>query len=519
MLEAYRPLRHDDPEEHWHFTDEELAAAEDIDGIESFKQQSVGIDIGSSTSHLIFSELVLRRDSSSSRFVVAGRRLLYRSAILLTPYKTPTEIDTDRLLGFIERAYESAGVDAANIDAGAVVITGEALKKENARPILERFSREAGKFICASAGPHHEALLAAHGSGAVALSRDNDWRVLVIDIGGGTTKLGLIADGKVQSTAAINIGARLVAFDDIDRLTRIEEPARLVLGDEGNSLALGEPITLAQMHTLTRRMVDSLFDVILGRPYSTLTDELMITEPLVGYEGIDTIDRIVFSGGVSEYVYGRDSVAYGDLGPLLGRGIRARLEELGHGASLATSPAGIRATVIGAGEYTVQASGNTTFISNPQVLPIYAMPVIKPDLANSSDIGEATAAALRKIDLDGFQEGLALALELSEELTYPYLRRVVDGIATLVGGANPQVHTLFLILAQDVARTIGSILKEELALPAEIVAIDGIDVGELDYVDIGQPVGKTGVVPVTVKSLVFPTSIKLPAPQAPSLRF
>src|SRR5687768_6862021 len=170
MLDALRPLRHDDEEDHWHYEDDPDAIVEDIEGMESFKQQSVGIDIGSSTSHLIFSELTLRRDRMTGKYSVAGRKTLHRSAILLTPYRSPTEIDSDRLKGFFDRTYAAAGMTPADVDAGVVVITGEALKKENARPILEMFSREAGKFICASAGPNHEALLAAHGSGAVAHS-------------------------------------------------------------------------------------------------------------------------------------------------------------------------------------------------------------------------------------------------------------------------------------------------------------------------------------------------------------
>ena len=174
-------------------------SSEEIEGLERFTLNSVGIDIGSSTTHVIFSRLVLRRQgvTLSARYVVTNREVLYRSPILLTPYLTATLIDTDQVKKFIERSYKEAGFEPGDIDTGAAVITGEALKKENSRPILEYFSRESGKFICASAGPMHEALLAAYGSGAVALSQHHRNAVLDVDMGGGTTKISLIRSGEI----------------------------------------------------------------------------------------------------------------------------------------------------------------------------------------------------------------------------------------------------------------------------------------------------------------------------------
>src|SRR5919106_6777391 len=159
-------------------------SAEEIEGLEVFNINSVGIDIGSSTSHLIFSRLTLRRDAADSRFKVTDRQVIYRSAIMLTPYLSGTLIDAAKIEQFIHQAYQETGLTPEGIDTGAVVITGEALKKENAQPITELFAKESGKFICASAGPNHEALLAAYGCGAVALSQSEQATVLNIDMGG-----------------------------------------------------------------------------------------------------------------------------------------------------------------------------------------------------------------------------------------------------------------------------------------------------------------------------------------------
>ena len=499
---------HDDPEEHVHNLQEmQVLETEDLLGLEAFRQKSVGIDIGSSTSHLIFSELMLRREGFSSRFRVTERKVLFQSRILLTPYVSGTLLDVQALQAFIEDTYRTAGVQPDDIDGGAVVITGEALKKENAEPIAKMFSRQAGKFICASAGPNHEALLAAYGSGAVGQSLENGWRLLNVDIGGGTTKLAVIDRGEVLETAAISVGARLIAFDETGTLTRIEGPARAILGADEDRLRLGARVSPEIKSTLVERMTDSLFDLVLAREPSALTHELMVTEPLTAYRGIATVDRVVFSGGVSEYVYGRSNVAYGDLGPELGEAIRARLKELGNPKLVTNSPSGIRATVIGAGEYTIQASGNTSYLSSRDLLPVHGLKVVKAEKTAPELLGQAVARALRKFDLTSYGEGLALAISLDDTLNYPYLRNIAEAIKRTVESAEPALAVLFLILDKDVAKVLGSILKEELHLAPDVIALDGIDLGDLDYIDIGRPMGATEILPVTVKSLVFPNRL------------
>src|SRR5262249_27163034 len=186
---------------------------------------TVGIDIGSSTSHLMFARVHLSRLATglSSRFVVVERKILFQSPILLTPYLPDFTIDTQKLSVFIERSYASACLTRAKVDSGAVILTGEALKRKNARAIAELFSAESGKFVCASAGHHMECQMAAYGSGAVRLSRDRSKTVLNVDIGGGTTKLALIRNGELLATVAIAVGGRLMVEQPDTGLTRIEE--------------------------------------------------------------------------------------------------------------------------------------------------------------------------------------------------------------------------------------------------------------------------------------------------------
>lgn len=502
---------HEDHEfpDHIHWQEASAAGhvhAEDIEGLEMFKLRSVGIDIGSSTSHLIFSVLTLRRQgaSLSAQFKVTNRAVLYRSRILLTPYRSSTLIDVDILRDFFQAEYAAAGLTPEQIDTGAVVITGEALKKENAQPISEMFAHEAGKFICASAGPNHEALLAAYGSGSVALSEARGWTVLNVDVGGGTSKLSLIRNGAVVETVAVNVGSRLIAFDEASVTNRVEEPARWIMQGLGSDVDFGVWVDEADKDRFAESMATVLFDVMGGGSLSPLSQSLMITSSLEGATDLAGVDAVVFSGGTSEYVYGSATPAFGDLGPFFGRHIRARLSQPPFTGLLQPPVEGIRATVIGAGEYTIQVSGNTSYLSSLDPLPSFGLKVVHvPE--SEGDLPRAIQRSLEKFDLTELSPDLAVALTIPPHPNYQALRRVAEDLVTVIGQSAAAAGPLFLVLDLDVAKSLGGILKEELGLDRELIAIDGIDVGDLDYIDIGRPVGVSEALPVTVKSLMFPS--------------
>src|SRR5258708_15651437 len=238
---------HDHDHEDAFFHDGDAGSDED-DGdfdvtwaLDNVELTTVGVDVGSSTSHLLFAKLHLQRltQSLSSRFVVVHREVLHRSPILLTPYREDGLIDIDALERFVHAAYAAAGLSPDQIDTGAVILTGAALDRANSRAVAELFAGQGGKFVCASAGHNLEGILAAHGSGAVALSHQRKETLLHVDVGGGTTKLGLLRDGEVLRTAAIHVGGRLVAFDAEERLTRIEPSAVLVADSLGIPLTMG----------------------------------------------------------------------------------------------------------------------------------------------------------------------------------------------------------------------------------------------------------------------------------------
>src|SRR5579859_6596817 len=267
------------------FHDGDAGAMNDDDfdvtwALDNVELTTVGVDVGSSTSHLLFAKLHLQRltQSLSSRFVVVHREVLHRSPILLTPYRPDGLIDVHALEHFVHTAYIDAGLTRDQIDTGAVILTGSALERANSRAVAELFAGAGGKFVCASAGHNLEGILAAHGSGAVALSHQRGETLLHVDVGGGTTKLGLLRNGEVLRTAAIHVGGRLVAFDADDRITRIEPSATMVGDQLGIPLALGARISDDDRRRLSDALIDILLDHLKGREPSALGKRFLLTE-------------------------------------------------------------------------------------------------------------------------------------------------------------------------------------------------------------------------------------------------
>ncbi len=462
---------------------------------------SVGVDIGSSTSHLLFSRLELERQET--RYVTVKRDVLYQSDILLTPYRGATTIDEAALGAFVEEQYRHAGLQREQVDTGALILTGVALLRENARAIAELFAEEAGRFVAVSAGDNLEASMAAHGSGSVALSETRQG-VMNVDIGGGTTKVVICRGGRTVELMALDVGARLVAFDAEGNITRLEPAAREIADRLGITLSLGVVASRDDLQRIVAHMVDELVGEVrvgtarAGAPHS----HLLRTEPL---RDRSDISAITFSGGVSEYIYGRAAETYGDLGPLIAAELRGR--DLG--APVVETGGGIRATVIGASQYTIQVSGNTIYLSPLDVVPVRNIPVVMPDFPwesdefSSSEVADRIQAALRRFDLVEAQVPVALAARWQGSATY---RRIKAFCTGAVDAMRPHVangHPLILVFDSDIGGLLGLHFREEMRLSLPIISIDGIELREFDYIDIGALIPTSGAVPVVIKSLVF----------------
>lgn len=483
----------------WHPEEIDTDELDELHGIESVELLSVGIDVGTTTSHLMLSRLVARRRDAehSSKFRITDREIVYESPILLTPYEGTKRIDAEALDEAIREWYADAGVHPTDIDTGAVIITGEANRRENADRIIELFSESAGRFVCATAGANLEALMAAHGSGAVDRSLETDRDVLHIDIGGGTTKLAYIVDGIVRDTVAINVGARLVAFDDAGRVTRLEEAASAVAADIGVPLELGVELSTDDRQRLAERFSAVLFELVDGE-LSPLGDRLLVTDRP---ESPPDFEVITFSGGGAEYIYGGDPGYFDDLGPELGTAIRDIVDR--RDLPVEHLETGIRATALGSNQHTVQVSGNTITITDESLLPLRNVPMVPFVVAHDDDPGvleDRIRERLAMYDVDDLAGGFAFGFHLHGRPTYDFLRRVVDcavdGRAS-VDGTGPFV----IAFDADVALNAGAIAEEIVDDP--IISIDGVELDQFGFLDIGEPLERTNAVPLTVKSLVF----------------
>jgi ethanolamine utilization protein EutA len=498
--------------DHAHMTpEEEKRLADAIWTADNVELTTVGVDIGSSTSHLMFAKVHLQRLSTalSSRFVVVGREILWRSPILLTPYSDTTTIDVKQLEAFIEGAYKSAGLSHDDIDSGAVILTGEALKRDNAEAIAHLFAAESGKFVCAAAGHHMEAAMAAHGSGAAALSREQHSNILNVDMGGGTTKFGLMHGGRLLASAAIEVGGRLIAFDEDGKLARIEGPALIHAKRAGIELSLGARLSDADITRFVQAMTDSLIPMILQQGPDDFAKELLVTEPLPDHP---KPDAITFSGGVAEFLFGRETADHNDVGRHLAEAIAEALKEERIPYKVIDPGQGIRATVVGASQFSVQVSGNTIAVSNHDALPIRNVPVLYPNVELDGDIepgriaDEITKAHVR-FDIAEGDKPVALAFRWQGDPLHARLKALADGICAGLEETIKAKRPVMLMLDGDIGKTLGQILRRESNVAGDIISIDGVQLKEFDYVDIGEMIRPTNVVPLVIKSLLFPTPI------------
>ena len=508
---------HDLDEEHYH----EIGDGSDHD--DNVVWTTVGFDVGSSTTQVVFSRITLARNDAY--YQVIDRSTLHQSDVILTPYSSPEVIDKKQLAAFIEREYAAAAVARDEVDTGAVILTGLALQTANARTIADAIADESGKFVAVSAGDMLETRLAANGAGVPALSQAHRGVVVHIDIGGGTTKLSAWRAGKLLGLAAIDVGARLITVDAQGRVIRIERPAAGVAEDLHLDLQAGEPLQAA----VAQRIAGALARNVL-RHAGVLREPprgkpLLRTEPLFRADDVPAVEAVVFSGGVSEYIYGRETRTFGDLGLLLGGAIRAEIDALD--IEVLPFERGIRATVLGASQHSVQLSGNTIFIAKGVQLPLKNVPVVLPQL----DLGRA--ALDRDQLLQGLNEALALraasgrARHLSESSsqaaaqapalairwegspTFDRLNAVAEAVAAVLGPRLQPTEACVVIVDGDVAGVLGARLAMAFGKRG-VICIDGVQVHEFDYVDIGTLVPRTGALPVVVKSLLFASPPRQP---------
>jgi ethanolamine utilization protein EutA len=464
---------------------------------------SVGVDVGSATSHLAFSNILLKRDelSDSRRFLIQERNVIYEGKIINTPFLDNKTIDIDTLTDFLKEEYNRAGIDPGDIQTGAVIVTGEAAKKHNAKQIVEALSNDAGKFVAATAGPNFESLIAAMGSGATTRSKDYNKTIISCDIGGGTSNIAISKNGKIISTSCISVGAILLGVNPEGKIWRIDKPAMKVMDRIGLNYKIGDQIPKEDIERIAAKFAEVLIEVITGPARSSLARQLMVTDDL---DFPDKIDEYTFSGGVAELIYGRNG-NYNDIGQILANKIKSLTCKL---ASPVIEPVNkIRATVIGAGAYSLSISGSSGFMDDKLTFPIKNVPVIRVDVDRSKLSVEHVVSQInisfQRFDLHEGKETVALYFKDPVRASYPKLELFAKSIEAALPISIENNIPIILIFEKDIACSVGNVIRRETGLKTSLLSLDELILEEGDWIDIGEPLVAGQVFPVTVKSLVF----------------
>ena len=471
---------------------------------------SVGIDVGTSTTQVVFSKLQMDNAGgyfSVPRVAIVDKEVVYKSEVYMTPLKTDVLIDTDALRDIVAAEFRKAGYRPEDTDSGAVIITGESARKENSDAVLKSLSDFAGDFVVSAAGPDMESLIAGKGSGAWQYSMDHHCRVANLDIGGGTTNVVLFEDGETLARGCLDIGGRLICMNPQGIITKVSPAAAVMAQAAGVSVSVGDRCDELKLTAVTRQMAAALnaylgvgtkdIDAILRQIKTPGSSDFPVPEK---------VQAVFFSGGVADLIYheSADTWAYGDIGVLLGRAIReSRLftdfQKMEPGET-------IRATVVGAGTYTTTISGSTITYSD-DIFPLKNIPVIKLDeeLQEACFAGE-TEPVIRRIQWvlgQNDEEHFILAMPGKRSPGSLVMPRAAAARGEIMDRVQPPGEPILLVIESDIAKAMGQMIRQQPDLKRQVVAIDSIHVEDGEYVDMGKPMMNGMVIPVVVKTLIF----------------
>lgn len=446
---------------------------------------SVGLDVGTTTTQMVVSRLTVENQAAGFAVPVmqiTGRQLLYKSPVYFTPLLDAARVDGAAIGNIVQQEYENAGIHRQDVDTGAVIITGETSRKENAKAVLQELSGFAGDFVVATAGPDLEAVLAAKGAGAVEYSQKTGKSVLHMDIGGGTANLAFIADGKILRTGCFNVGGRLIKTDASGEISYIS-PVVSSLTD----MKVGEQADPQKLGTLAKQLTQTLEMAAGLKPETELFTLLQTQEVAIPWIP-EKPEVISFSGGVADCIEKQsDNMQFGDMGPMLGRAIKESL--LCKGAYMLGRET-IRATVIGAGCHSTQLSGSTVFYQNV-ALPVKNLPVATLDAREQLD-----SQMLRRKWQEKDADMVILAMPGFSSPSYGQIKALAQTVYEAFGDAP-----VYLCIQNDMAKALGHALCLLRKPNAPCLCIDRLGLTDDSFLDVGMPVGPA--LPVVIKTLVL----------------
>jgi len=466
---------------------------------------SIGVDIGTGTTEIIISHLEISIQLGASLLPETKLEkvtILYKSPVIFTPFISDSEIDFLKIKSQIKASILKSGLQKNEIETGAVIITGETARKENAASVGENLSEYLGDFVVALAGPDLEAILAAQGAGMKEYSKKTCKRVMNLDIGGGTLNAALFDSGNCIATYAMDIGGRLVLFDENGRITYLSKRIDSLIKERHLNIKMGEVCDRKQIQKLCEALVLACYESIFFKKVSAITEELFITKQV----RIEDIDYISFSGGVGEYVredlkadefdtYWSKSMVYGDIGPVLGYEIRKKFQSCED--TLIFPKEKIRATVIGTGNCSLSVSGSTVGFEE-SILPMKNIPIIKPHIS-PKDWAHFYEKAKHQMQVFE-EEKKAVYIEGEKSPGYEQLKILALELAKLY---EDTPGPLIILMKEDFAKALRQILAIHTDCQKPIICLDKIDASQGDYIDIGKPIGSA--LPVVIKTLIYET--------------
>ena len=468
---------------------------------------SVGIGLGTSTTQLVFSRLLIENMAGSytvPRMAITKKEIRYKSQIYFTPLLNQTTIDFTKVRKIIEQEYERAHIRKEDIDTGAVIITGETARKENAREVVHALSGFAGDFVVATAGPDLESVISGKGAGTDIYSKEHHVTAVNVDIGGGTSNFSVFRDGDTIDTGCLDIGGRLIKVDkDTRKILYIAPKLQKIIDQERLPLEAGQTFTEEAVKPLLTILTEALEQGV-GLRQDSRYYSMLITNK--GLKETSDISCISFSGGVAAIIYRPeeygDPFQFGDVGILLAEAIRG--SRLFQELTVIESAETIRATVVGAGSHTTEISGSTITYTNT-VFPIKNLPVLK--LAPEEEAAERMCEAIRRklswFQVEGKYQQLAVAVEGERN---PSFHRIQEYAGELLMGLEPLRQAglqTIIVVGQDMAKVLGQTMRVMTGGTEKILCLDGIRLSDGDYIDIGRPAAEGSVLPVVVKTLVF----------------
>ncbi len=462
---------------------------------------SLGLDVGTTTTHAICSRLrVETPPGGAASPEITEREIIHRGAVTETPLLDPETIDIDGVVGLLETELAAADISLESIQTGAVIVTGETARRENAEPLAHRIATDAGEVVAATAGSALEAVLAGRGSGAAAIAAETGGTVANIDVGGGTTNVAVFDGEAVRETRCLDVGGRLLRFeaerDGQPVVSGISPPAKRLIEalELADTISVGNPVEEAALESLAAEMADRIVDLLLGPPFDPLTRALAIGE--LPDESV-AYDAVVFSGGVGRLLETRgEPFAYDDLGTHLAAALEGHPVVQDWPRTAATES--IRATVIGAGTASTTLSGRTISLES-SLLPLQNVPVVA---VGSGDLERACRRAVQKaLELYDFEDLEAVALAFSDmgDLTYTRIQAVATALASSLE-ALPASVPVVIVTRQNCGKALGQTLRRHIDRP--LVVLDELSLEDGTYLDVGRPMAGNSV-PVVAKTLAF----------------